>query len=93
VAEPGRNLAEVKRALVAEDDELPSADWPGHPVRAAWHLEEVSSLTGSERVRLRAFRRALREIEARIKLFTALPLEKLDRNTLEERLSDSFRRA
>jgi arsenate reductase len=33
-----------------------------------------------------AFRTALRELESRIKVFTALPIESLDRMTLQARL-------
>jgi arsenate reductase (thioredoxin) len=60
--------------------------WPGHPVTAHWGVDDPAAVEGTEAERLRAFDRAFRELEARIKLFTALPLESLDLAALRPKL-------
>ena len=53
--------------------------WPGKPVTAHWGVPDPAAATGDETQRLAAFRDAMHRLEARIKLFTALPFDKLDR--------------
>ena len=53
--------------------------WPGNPVTAHWGVPDPAAAEGSEAERQQAFRSALSALEARIKLFSSLPLEKLDR--------------
>ena len=62
--------------------------WPGQPMTAHWGIEDPADVRGSHEDQARAFNRALRELDARIKLFTSLPLESLDKMALQERLSD-----
>jgi arsenate reductase len=62
--------------------------WPGQPMTAHWAIEDPAEVGGSEEQRLRAFQRALREMDARIKLFTSLPLESLDQMALQEKLRE-----
>lgn len=57
--------------------------WPGNPVTAHWGVPDPAAVDGSEAMRRQAFREALRALEARIKLFINLPLEKLDRLALK----------
>jgi arsenate reductase len=57
--------------------------WPGNPVTAHWGVPDPAAAAGSEAQRMGAFRDAYRRLDARIKLFVALPLEKLDRLALE----------
>jgi arsenate reductase len=57
--------------------------WPGTPVTAHWGVPDPVAAEMTEEQRRRAFRDALRALEARIKLFTALPFEKLDRLALK----------
>jgi len=52
--------------------------WPGHPVTAHWGIEDPSQVQGTPIERERAFVTALRYLENRIKLFAALPFERLD---------------
>ena len=60
--------------------------WPGQPVSAHWGLPDPAAVHGSEdEVRL-AFLRAWTELERRIRAFTDLPLESLDRKSLRTRL-------
>jgi arsenate reductase (thioredoxin) len=62
--------------------------WPGQPVTAHWGVDDPAAVEGAKDVRLRAFQKALRELEARIKLFISLPLESLDKMALQERLRE-----
>jgi arsenate reductase len=56
--------------------------WPGAPITAHWGIGDPATIVGSEHDRFRAFDRAYREIESRIKLFLSLPVASLDRLTL-----------
>jgi arsenate reductase len=53
--------------------------WPGNPITAHWGVPDPAAVEGSEIERRQAFRQALRALESRIKLFVALPIDKLDR--------------
>ena len=53
--------------------------WPGNPVTAHWGVPDPAAAEGSEDQRRQAFRDAYRQLEARIKLFAALPVDKLNR--------------
>jgi arsenate reductase (thioredoxin) len=57
--------------------------WPGHPITALWGIADPAAVQGSEEERLRAFRRAHLHLSTRIRLFLSLPLEKLDRQSLQ----------
>jgi arsenate reductase len=60
--------------------------WPGHPMTAHWGVEDPAAVEGTEEEKWAAFRKALRELESRIKLFIKLPVASLDRMTLQSRL-------
>jgi arsenate reductase len=62
--------------------------WPGQPMTAHWGVKDPAAETGSDSYKWLAFRRAFRELENRIKIFTALPLRSLDRLKLQERLNE-----
>ena len=62
--------------------------WPGGPMSAHWGVDDPAAAEGSPDERRRAFERAMRELEARIKLFTSLPLEDLDKVALQKRLAE-----
>jgi arsenate reductase len=62
--------------------------WPGQPMTAHWGVDDPAAVEGSHEEQARAFNRALRELDARIKLFTSLPLESLDKVALQKRLRD-----
>ncbi len=59
--------------------------WPGNPITAHWGVPDPAAVEGSEEHRRQAFRDACRQLEARIKLFTAPPIDKLDRLALKRR--------
>lgn len=62
--------------------------WPGQPVSAHWGVDDPAAVTGSEEEKRRAFRRAYLELEGRIRLFTALPIGKLDLVALKRHLDE-----
>jgi arsenate reductase len=60
--------------------------WPGQPMTAHWGVDDPAAGAGPIEEQERAFNRALRELDARIKLFVNLPFDSLDRLTLQERV-------
>ncbi len=60
--------------------------WPGHPMTAHWGIEDPSAVEGGDQEKLLAFHRVCRYIENRIKLFTTLPLDKLDRMRIKDEI-------
>jgi protein-tyrosine-phosphatase len=62
--------------------------WPGKPMTAHWGIADPAAVEGTEADKAFAFRKALKELETRIKLFTCLPIDSLDRMTLQAKLRD-----
>ena len=62
--------------------------WPGNLITAHWGVPDPAAVEGSETERRNAFRDAFRALENRIKLFTALPLDKLDRMAIKREVDD-----
>ena len=62
--------------------------WPGNPITAHWGIADPAPVAGSGSDRRQAFRPALRALEARIKLFVSLPVDKLDRLALKRRADE-----
>jgi len=60
--------------------------WPGQPVTGHWGVEDPAAAEGSDAARQRAFLHAYTVLEARIKLFSCLPLRSLDRMRIQERV-------
>jgi len=62
--------------------------WPGPPMTAHWGVPDPAAVAGSEEQIARAFSDAFLHLRRRISLFVSLPLEKLNRLSLQERLDD-----
>jgi arsenate reductase len=60
--------------------------WPGHPVTAHWGVPDPVIVTEPDEDRRRAFRTAWMMLRQRIELLLGLPLEKLDRLTMQHQL-------
>jgi arsenate reductase len=60
--------------------------WPGKPMTAHWGIADPAAVQGSDAEKGTAFRKALVELEARIKLLVNLPIKSLDRMTLQREL-------
>ncbi|HEU4486816.1 MAG TPA: arsenate reductase ArsC [Povalibacter sp.] len=59
--------------------------WPGKPMTAHWGIADPAEVEGDAQ-KAAAFRKALTELEARIKLFVNVPIESLDRMTLQQKV-------
>src|SRR6187551_214971 len=57
--------------------------WPGQPMTAHWGVPDPAAATGSSAEVALAFRDAYRMLERRIEIFTALPLAKIDKLSLQ----------
>jgi arsenate reductase len=66
--------------------------WPGNPVTAHWGVPDPAAVDGTEAEQRRAFREAYVVLENRIKLFVALPIDKLDRMAVKRNVVDIGRR-
>ena len=62
--------------------------WPGQPVTAHWGVEDPAAIEGSEEEKRKAFFRAFTTLQRRIELFLSLPLAKLDKLSLQQRLNE-----
>ena len=60
--------------------------WPGQPVTAHWGIHDPAAVEGTLDEQARAFNTAFRELDARVKLFTSLRLEALDKMALQREL-------
>jgi protein-tyrosine-phosphatase len=60
--------------------------WPGQPMTAHWGIEDPAVVEGTVEHQARAFNLAFRALDARLRLFTSLPLESLDRLALQRHL-------
>ena len=60
--------------------------WPGQPISAHWGIEDPAAAEGSEDDKRKAFFHAFNFLQRRISLFLALPLDKLDRVALKQKL-------
>ena len=55
---------------------------------AHWGTPDPAAVSGDDETKRRAFRQAYSELEARIRLFLSLPIERLDRLSLRRRLDE-----
>src|SRR5581483_10129261 len=62
--------------------------WPGQPMTAHWGIPDPAAAQGSEAERRLAFADAYRQLANRIAIFTSLPIQALDRLSLQQRLSE-----
>ena len=66
--------------------------WPGNPVTAHWGVPDPAAVTGNETQQRKAFRDAYLALENRIKIFVALPFDKLDRMAIKRNVDEIGRR-
>jgi protein-tyrosine-phosphatase len=60
--------------------------WPGQPMTAHWGLPDPAAVEGKEVEQRVAFADTLRALERRIGIFVSLPLNSLDKLSLQNRL-------
>ena len=61
--------------------------WLGHPASAHWGIPDPAHIEGDE-ARRAAFNRAAEQLTRRIQLMMSLPIEKLDKLTLKDKLAE-----
>jgi arsenate reductase (thioredoxin) len=61
--------------------------WPGQPMSAHWGLPDPAAVEGSDAEIAAAFAETYRHLRNRVSAFCALPLNSLDRLSLQKRLS------
>ncbi len=61
--------------------------WPGKPATAHWGIPDPAHVEGDE-ARRAAFKKAGEQLSRRIQLFMNLPIEKLDKIALKEKLAE-----
>jgi arsenate reductase len=62
--------------------------WPGQPISAHWGVQDPAAVEGADEVKRKAFLRAFTELSTRINLFMSLPIGKLDRLVLKQKLDN-----
>jgi len=60
--------------------------WPGQPMTAHWGVPDPAAVIGGDEDKRRAVSAVARTLLNRIRIFTSLPLDKLDRLALQNRL-------
>jgi len=61
--------------------------WPGQPMTAHWGLPDPAAVGGTEAERRAAFADTMRRLHSRIGIFVSLPIDSLDKLSLQNRLS------
>jgi arsenate reductase len=62
--------------------------WPGQPMTAHWGVPDPAQVQGSDAVKKTAFADALRGLRRRLEVFVELPIEKLDRLSLQKKVDE-----
>jgi arsenate reductase len=62
--------------------------WPGKPMTAHWGISDPAAVEGTDAEKAIAFGQALEELETRIKLLAGLPIDSLDRTTLQAKFRE-----
>jgi protein-tyrosine-phosphatase len=62
--------------------------WPGQPITAHWGVPDPAAVEGNDEVKRKAFFAAYNALNRRISIFASLPLAKLDRLALQQKLDD-----
>jgi arsenate reductase len=68
----------------AANEECPP--WPGQPITAHWGMKDPVKVTGTDAEKALAFKETYGGLRRRLAAFVALPLEALDRISLQRRL-------
>ncbi len=62
--------------------------WPGRPMTAHWGIPDPAAVEGSDEVKRKAFFHVYSLLQHRASIFVNLPMDKLDRLTLQRRLDE-----
>ena len=67
--------------------------WPGHPMSAHWGIPDPAGVEGDDETKRRAFRDAFSRLQRRISLLVNLPVQSLDKLSLQKELGEIGRTA
>lgn len=62
--------------------------WPGQPMTAHWGIPDPAAVQGTDEAKRKAFFTTYTQLQHRLSIFVSLPVEKLDRLTLQKRLDE-----
>jgi len=62
--------------------------WPGHPMSAHWGIPDPAAVEGDDETKRRAFRDAFSRLQRRISLLVNLPVQSLDKLSLQKELGE-----
>ena len=62
--------------------------WPGQPMTAHWGFPDPAAFEGSDTEKRAFFQEIFRQIRTRIELFISLPMDSLDRLSLQRKLDE-----
>lgn len=85
-AKPGAPQMDFVFTVCDQAAQEPCPYWPGQPLTAHWGIPDPAAVEGGDEVKRKAFRDALMVLTRRIELFTALPLDKLDKLAIQKHI-------
>ena len=62
--------------------------WPGQPMSAHWGFEDPAAFEGPDDKKRERFEQVFRQIMTRLRIFLSLPIERLDRLSLHQRIRE-----
>jgi arsenate reductase len=62
--------------------------WPGHPMSAHWGVPDPAAVEGTDTEKRLAFAEAFKMLRNRISIFVNLPVQSLDRMSLQRRIDE-----
>lgn len=62
--------------------------WPGQPMTAHWGVDDPAKFEGTDEQKDRFFARIFTQLHSRIRIFMSLPIEKLERIALQNKLDE-----
>ncbi len=62
--------------------------WPGRPISAHWGVPDPAAIEGTEHDKREAFAGACHLLITRIRLLTSLPIDRLDRLSLQQKMRE-----
>jgi arsenate reductase len=62
--------------------------WPGKPATAHWGIPDPAGVEGDDEAKCAAFRKAYEQLARHIQLFMSLPIDRLDKPALKQKLAE-----
>jgi arsenate reductase len=62
--------------------------WPGQPMTAHWGVDDPARFEGTDEQKDSYFARIFTQLHSRIRIFMSLPIEKLERIALQNKLDE-----